>query len=125
MIRLGTLDTVHPTARKAPAMTRRTVIAVLEFEVDDSSLDLAQAVHARLDEVYPGPDVAAPWRRTVVAAAPDVIAHVLSAADVSLDGGPAEDNVGLLDAAWEVVQHLKTQAGAIAVGHRGPIAKEG
>jgi len=95
-------------------MPRQTVIAVLEFDVPDHALDLARAVHDRLDEVYPN-DIAVPLHRIVVAANPNVVAHVLNAADVSLDGGPAEEDKALLDAAWTVVQHLQTQGGALAV----------
>jgi hypothetical protein len=90
--------------RKVPAMSTTTVLVALHFDEDDLEMgDVAEAVHARLDEVYPDSTggFAQPGSRRVVATTDEVAKHIFDALWVGLGN---EDEMG--DAALQVAHAL-------------------
>lgn len=87
---------------------------LIALTVPDADLgDLAEAVHARLDEFYPDSlgGFAVPLVRRVVATKPEVAKHLFDAAAV----GMSHDPTGDLDvAAYNVLTALTTDVDGVA-----------
>ena len=103
-------------------MPLQTVLVALTFDTDAHPVDLAHAVHARLDEVYPdsnGIDLTTPTDLLVVATTPAVLATLVDGATVGLESAP--DEAAHADAAFAAIQHLSASGGedVAVVGYAG------